>query len=253
MTGSSTPFAATTYTDPFRQTLCIWAGPVSLVCYLIGMSFTGFALPMSSELRPEEIVGFYQQHRVGIRMAAICSLFCSGFMMMFAAAISAQLSRIAGRNTPWVFVQLMGGVMGNIPFALTGIIWTVAAFRPARSPEITQAINDLAWFVLEMPAPTAAIQFLAIFCVVLGDDSKDPVFPRWVAYLNILATLAFLPGVAGGLLVDYKVMDWNGAIAYALPGAASASWVLLMFVALRNAAKRAHSTPGFTTSRQAAV
>jgi len=67
-------------------------------------------------------------------------------MMMFAAGISAQLQRIEGRTTPWVFVQLMGGVMGNVPFALTGIIWTVAAFRPDRSPEITQAINDAAGY-----------------------------------------------------------------------------------------------------------
>ena len=230
--------------DPFRQKLCIWAGPVSLACFLIGMFFTGFALPMSSGLRPQEVVAFYQQHRAGIRIAAICSLFCSGFMMMFAAAISAQLQRIEGRTTPWVFVQLMGGVMGNVPFALTGIIWTVAAFRPGRSPEVTQAINDLAWFVLEMPAPTAVIQFLAITCVVLGDDSKDPVFPRWVAYLNILVSIAFLPGVAGGLLVGYKAMDWNGAIAYSLPGAASASWVILMFVALRKATQRADSRLG---------
>jgi len=229
--------------DPFRQKLCIWAGPVSLACFLIGMSFTGFALPMSSDLGPEEIVAFYQQHRVGIRIVGIAGLFCSGFMMMFAAAISAQLQRIEGRTTPWVFVQLMGGVMGNIPFALTGIIWTVAAFRPGRSPEVTQAINDLAWFVLELPAPTAVIQFLAITCVVLGDDSKDPLFPKWVAYLNILVSLAFLPGVTAGLLVDYKAMDWNGAIAYSLPGAASASWILLMFVALRKAAKRPHSQP----------
>jgi hypothetical protein len=208
------------------------------------MSFTGFALPMSSELAAQEVVAFYQQHRVGIRIAAIFSLFCSGFMMMFAAAIAAQLQRIEGRTTPWVFVQLMGGVMGNIPFALAGMIWTVAAFRPDRSPEVTQAINDLAWFVLELPAPTAVIQFLAIICVVLGDNSEDPVFPKWVAYLNVLVAIAFLPGVAAGLLVNYKSMDWNGAIAYLLPGLASASWVVLMFVALRRAAGRSHSMLG---------
>jgi hypothetical protein len=135
--------------------------------------------------------------------------------------------------------------MGNIPFALTGMIWTVAAFRPDRSPEVTQAINDLAWFVLELPAPTAVIQFLAIICVVLGDDSEDPVFPKWVAYLNIAVAIAFLPGVAAGLLVNYKSMDWNGAIAYSLPGVASASWILLMFVALRKAARRSDSTALF--------
>lgn len=223
--------------DTFKQKLCVWAGPVSLVCFLTGMSFTGFALPMSSSLSPQEVVAFYQQHRAGIRILGVFSLFCSGFMMMFAAAISAQLQRIEGRTTPWVFVQLMGGVMGNIPFALAGIIWTVAAFRPDRSPEVTQAINDLAWFVLEMPAPTAAMQFLAIICVVLGDHSKNPVFPKWVAYLNMVVAVAFLPGVAAGLLVDYKAMDWNGAIAYSLPGMASASWVVLMFIALRKATR----------------
>jgi hypothetical protein len=223
--------------DPFRQKICIWAGPVSLACFLIGMSFTGFSLPMSSELGPREIVAFYEQHRTGIRIAAVFSLFCSGLMMMFAAAISAQLQRIEGRTTPWVFVQLMGGVMGNLPFALAGIVWTVAAFRPDRSPEITQAINDLAWFLLELPAPTAIIQFLAIICVVLGDGAEDPVFPKWVAYLNIVVALAFLPGVLGGVLVGCKSMDWNGAIAYLVPGIASAGWVLFMFVALRRAAK----------------
>ena len=227
--------------DPFKQRLCIWAGPLSLVCFLIGMSFTGFALPMSSELRPDQVVAFYQQHRTGIRIAAVFCLFCSAFMMMFAAAISGQLQRVERPATTWVFVQLMGGVMGNIPFALAGIIWTVAAFRPERSPELTQAINDLAWFVLEMPAPTAVIQFLAIICVVLGDAGKEPVFPKWVAYLNIVAAIAFLPGVAGGLLVNYKSMDWNGLIAYLLPGVASASWVVLMFVALLRAARRSHS------------
>ena len=138
----------------------------------------------------------------------------------------------------------MGEIMGNIPFALTGMIWTVAVFRPDRSAEVTQTINDLAWFVLELPAPTAVIQFLAIICVVLGDESEDPVFPRWVAYLNVLVAIAFLPGVAAGLLVNYKSMDWNGAVAYLLPGLASASWVLLMFVALRRAAKRSHSMSG---------
>jgi len=224
--------------DPFRQKLCIWAGPVSLACFLIGMSFTGFALPMSSELRPEEVVAFYQQHRVGIRIAAIFSLFCSGLMMMFAAAISAQLQRIEGRTTPWVFVQLMGGIMGNIPFALTGMIWTVAAFRPDRSPEITQAINDLAWFVLELPAPTAIIQFVAIICVVLGDESEDPVFSQVGGLCQRSGRHRLSAGVAAGLLVNYKSMDWNGAVAYLLPGLASASWVLLMFVALRRAAKR---------------
>jgi hypothetical protein len=224
--------------DPFWQRLCIWAGPLSLLCAMTGLSFTGFSLPMSSEFKPEQVARFYADHRAGIRVAGCFFLFCSAFMMIFAAAISAQLQRIEGKVTPWVFVQLIGGVMGNVPLALTGIIWSVAAFRPERPPEVLQAINDLAMFILELPAPTAAIQFLGIIFVVLGDRSANPVFPKWVAYLNIIVAILFLPGVAGGVLVDWKSMGWDGFLAYTMPSMALSSWVILMFIALFRATRR---------------
>jgi len=225
--------------DPFRQRLCIWAGPLSVICAMVGIGFTGFSLPMSSELTPVQVAAFYREHLAGIRIAGALWMFCSAFMMIFAAAISAQLQRIEGKVTPWVLVQIMGGVMGNIPFALTGILWTATAFRPDRPPEIMQAMNDIAAFVLELPAPTAIIQFLAIIFVVLGDKSPDPIFPKWVAYLNIFASLMFLPGVAGGVFVGSKAMDWNGFVSYSMPGIASSLWVVLMFVALLRANRRA--------------
>jgi hypothetical protein len=224
--------------DPFKQRLCIWAGPLSVVCAMAGLSFTGFSLPMSSELTPAQVVAFYREHLAGIRIAGAFFMFCSALMMIFAAAISAQLQRIEGRVTPWVFVQLIGGVMGNIPFALTGIIWTTTAFRPDRSPEIMQAMNDLAAFVLELPAPTAILQFLAIIFIVLGDKSEEPIFPKWVAYLNIIVSIMFLPGVAAGILVNSKAMDWNGFVSYSMPGIASSSWVILMFFALLRTNRR---------------
>jgi hypothetical protein len=37
---------------------------------------------------------------------------------------------------------------------------------------------------------------VAIICVVLGDRSEAPIFPKWVAWLNIVVSIAFLPGVA---------------------------------------------------------
>jgi hypothetical protein len=218
--------------------ICIWCGPIAFVCFMGSSACTGFSLPMSSSLSAVQVVAFYQQHLLGIRVAAFLMTFCAAFMMMFAAAISAQLQRIERGPTPWTFVQLMGGVMGNLPFLLTAIIWTTVAFRLGRPAEITQAMNDLSWFTLEMPAATAVIQFLAIVIVTLGDTSPYPLFPRWVGYANIAAAILFLPGAAGGVLVDWKPMDWNGFIAYTMPGLASASWVWIMFAALLRARKR---------------
>ena len=99
-------------------------------------------------------------------------------------------------------------------------------------------MNDIAVFVLELPAPTAAIQFLAIIFVVLGDKSQDRIFPRWVGYLNIVVAIMFLPGCAAGIFVESKAMDWNGFVSYSMPGAASTTWVVLMFVALMRATRR---------------
>ncbi|WP_176593980.1 hypothetical protein [Sphingobium sp. EM0848] len=205
---------------------------------MTGLGFAGFSLPMSSELSAVEVAAFYREHLTGIRIAGTFFLFCAAFMMLFAAAISAQLQRIEGRVTPWVFVQIMGGVMGNLPFALTGIIWSAAAFRPDRPPEILQAMNDIAVLALELPAPTAIIQFLGIIFVVLGDRSPNPIFPKWVAYLNIIVAILFLPGFAGGIFVTSKAMDWNGFLSYSMPGMASSTWVLLMSVALMRAVHR---------------
>lgn len=224
--------------DPFRQKLCMWAGPLALVCAMAGLSFADFALPMSSELTANEVATFYREHLLGIRITGFCFLFSAALMMIFAAAISAQLQRIERDATPWVFVQIMGGVIGNIPFALTGIIWSAAAFRPDRPPEILQAMNDIAVLVLELPAPTATIQFLAIACVVFGDKSANPLFPKWVGHLNIVTALLFLPGAAGGIFVTSPAMDWNGFLSYSMPGTASAIWVLLMFTALLRANRR---------------
>jgi hypothetical protein len=220
------------------QLICIFAGPLAFIFILASSICTGGALPMSSTLTAAQVVALYQQHLAGIRHAALLMTFGSALMMIYAAAISAQLQRIERVPTPWTFVQLMGGVLGNLPFLLTAIIWTVVAFRLDRPPEITQAMNDLSWFILEMPAATADIQFLAIIVVVLGDRSPDPVFPKWVAYINIAAAILFLPGAAGGIFVDAKSMDWNGFITYLMPGLASASWIWIMFAALLRAHRR---------------
>jgi hypothetical protein len=215
--------------------LCIYAGPLSFVCFTIAMAGTGFTLPLSSTLSAAEVVAYYQEHLFGIRVAALLLLFCGTFMVAFAIAIARQMQQIEGGVTPWILMQVAGGILGNLPFILTAIIWTTAALRLERPPEITQSINDLSWFTLELPGPSATLQFLAIAAAVFGDKSANPSLPRWVGYVNILATLAFLPGAAGGVLGGLKVMDWNGAVSYWLPGIASASWVWLMFAALLRA------------------
>ena len=231
--------------------LCIWAGPLAVACFIGSGACTGFAFPISSGLSPEEIVAFFRAHLEGIRVAGLLMTFCAAFMMMFACAISAQLQRVEGGFSPWTFVQLLGGLMGNLPFFLTGIIWTAIAFRLDRPPAVTQAMNDLSWFILEMPAATAVIQFFAIIAVTLGDKSADPVFPRWVAYANIAASILFLPGAAGGIFVDWKPMDWDGFVAYWMPALASASWVWIMFAALLRAQARARAAAGRHAVRSA--
>jgi hypothetical protein len=71
----------------------------------------------------------------------------------------------------------------------------------------------------------------------MRDGSEQPVFPRWLGYLNFWCAIGSLP--AAGL---YFVMDgplaWNGILSWWLPVVAFSVWVLSMFVTLLRAISR---------------
>ena len=104
-------------------------------------------------------------------------------------------------------------------------------------------MNDAGWLMFLMPFTTFIVQNFAIGLAILGDQSAQPVFPRWVAYLNFWVAALFVPG---GLLTFFKTgpFAWNGLFAFWVPFVVFLTWYLLMFMMLRKGIIAQAAAPG---------
>ena len=76
-----------------------------------------------------------------------------------------------------------------------------------------------------------------------------PIFPRWVAYVNI-ATAAAMTPAACAVIFRTGPLAWDGAVSFWLRIGAFALNIAVMFVVLRAAINRQASEEAQATSRR---
>ena len=77
-------------------------------------------------------------------------------------------------------------------------------------------------------APFAA-WFTLIATTLFSDKSETPLYPRWVAYLNLWCGLL---GAPGGLIVFFKSgpFAYDGLIGFYIPFGVFTLWIVVMTV-----------------------
>jgi hypothetical protein len=74
------------------------------------------------------------------------------FYIPFNSVIALQLRRVESLGARVIaYLQVGCGAAGDLLFLLPGLAWTIAAYRPDRAVEITQALNDTGWILLVVP------------------------------------------------------------------------------------------------------
>ncbi len=216
-----------------NQLLCAWSGFGFALLFMTGFwLIAGFVPPPSPDASATDIAALYQQHTWQIRLGQFLMMGSSGLILPFVAAISIQMRRMEGSPPILTYTQLASGAVGAVFLILPCLIWTTAAYRPERSPELIQLLNDLGWIVLLMPFTSFVVQNFAIGLAVLGDQGELQVFPRWVGFFSMWVGVMFIPG---GLLTFFKhgPFAWNGLFAFWIPLLVFFCWYLVMFVFLR--------------------
>ena len=217
------------------QMACAWSGIAFVIVFTIGLwPFANFMPPMSPTLTPDEIAALYGGNTLPIRFGTLVMMFSAALIIPFVAVIATQMKRIEGEHSVLTVTQISGGTVGVVVFVAATVCWTTAAFRPDRSPELIQLINDFGWIFFLMTFGAFVIQNFAIGFAIFGDKSSEPIFPRWLGFFNLWVAILFVPG---GLLTFFKTgpFAWDGIFVWWVPLTVFFGWYLTMFIFLRKA------------------
>ena len=220
------------------QWVSLWTGPAVGVILLVALlAFPGFWPPMSPLLSADEVASFYADNTAWIRFSQVTFNLCGIMILPFFMVIVAQMKRMKTQSHVFAYCYLTAVVSGATTFALSNIFFLVAAFRPARDPELIMLLNDLAWIVFIAPVGMVVTQFVLLAVAVYFDDGPDPVFPRWVGHYSLATGVAMIPA-AGAAVFTSGPLAWDGVLSFWLRNGAFAVFVVVMFFVLRRAVLR---------------
>lgn len=217
--------------------LCAWSGLVFAAATLIGIVFLAqFFPPPSPADNPQQVADIYQKNPNGIRAAMVLMMFGAAMFIPFTSLITQYIIRIEGKVGVISIMQIMGGYTNMLLFFYPPLWWLTASFRLDRNPDLIQMLHDAAW--LQYLGALAPFLFMlgSVAIAAFVDDSKKPVFPRWLGWFNLFVILAFLPDQ---MIFFFKTgpFAWNGIFGWWIPLFDFFGWLLVMFFVLRKAVK----------------
>lgn len=115
-----------------------------------------------------------------------------------------------------------------------------ALYRDDRSPEVSQALNDVFWLSFVGIVGNFVLQGLILAAATFSDPDQS-VFPRRFGYVSLWYALLAMPGAAIFLFHDGP-LAWNGFLAWWIPLVAFGGWTACISCAVLHALNREDSS-----------
>ncbi|WP_019876219.1 hypothetical protein [Sporichthya polymorpha] len=216
------------------QVACAWAGAIGISLTLVALLTADLLPAPAAAWSAEELAAWYTENRNRIRTGAVLGVLSTAG---WGALMAVAWMQLKARSATLAALHGIAGAVTYVALILTFTCLGVAAFRPDRAPDTTQALHDLAWFCLLFTVVAPATQAIAAGLAILtgGGAEAGPEFPRWLGYLGCWAGALFVPGI---LLVFFQdgVFAYQGVIPYLIPLVAFGTWVLGLAWGCRRAA-----------------
>jgi hypothetical protein len=187
--------------------------------------------PMDPGDSAAEIAEIYSEHGLRIRVGLALMTLFAVFFTPYLALLSRQVRRIEGYWGVMSLTQVMLSVTFPFGFMLCSVAALVAAYRPERNPEVTQALNDVFWFIFVGLVGPLIFQAVILAFAVFIDRRERPSFPRWFGYFNIWYGILGVPGCAIYLFKSGP-LAWNGMFAFWIPLTVFTIWWIVVTVML---------------------
>jgi hypothetical protein len=234
-------------TDRNVQMWCAWCGPVAVVGAILGMVvLSGFIPAQSPSESGPTIAHWYATDTTTIRLGMVVSMIAFTLFVPFGIAICLQIRRTEIRPV-MTYIQIACVAIAALEGVIACCIWVAAAFRPVGiDPNIVRALNDLGWIAFLLDVPPFTVWIGSIGIGILRDHRTDPVFPRWLGYLNLWVAALVCPALS---IPFFKTgpLAYNGLIALYIPFGCFFVWMVIttpyLMRAIKSEAREAEPTP----------
>jgi multisubunit Na+/H+ antiporter MnhF subunit len=222
------------------ELILLWTLPSAVIVWGAAfLLFPEFNPPMSPSMTADQVAAFYRDpaHVPQIRYSMIVFNWFGVSLIPILALIAMQIRRM-GHRTPIFSYAILGCAAGGPAlFLVANVCWLLAAFRPERSPELTQLFNDFGWITFTILVPFLIGQSVILALAIYFDDQPRPIFNRWVAHFNLLVAAALVPAAFVGVSLTGP-LAWDGVLSFWLKNVAIAVWIVVMGVVLGRAVYR---------------
>ena len=174
--------------------ILLWTLPVTAIIWVAAfLLFPGFSPPMSPTMPAEQVAAFYRDNLAADPLQHDRVQLVRRVPRPDSDPDIMQIRRMAHRTPIFSYAMLGCAAGGPTLFLIANVCWLLAAFRPERSPELTQLLNDFAWITFTILVPYLIGQSVILSLAIYFDDQPRPIFSRWVAYFNLLVALRWCP------------------------------------------------------------
>ena len=210
------------------ELILFWTLPAIAIIWVSAFfMFPGFLHPMSPTMSADRVASFYRDETARIRYSMILFNWFGVGLIPTVMLLAMQVRRMAHR-TPILSYSLIA-CAGGPPclFLIANLFWLLGSFRPERSPELTQLLNDLAWVTFTISVPFLIAQCLLLALAIYWDRQEQPVFKMWVAHFNVFVAVALAPAAFTALTFSGP-LAWDGLLSFWVKNIAIFVWIVVM-------------------------
>ncbi|MGV0745909.1 hypothetical protein [Mycolicibacterium sp. XJ870] len=218
------------------QWICWWTIPVFYNIFgLIFVVLTRVMPPPRPDIGPDQIVAFFTEHSLSIRIGFGLLMIFIGFTGMANGLIAFQIKRMSVAPV-FAYSYIAALAVGAVPGCLfAAFAFIAAAYRPDRSPELTAMLYDLGLLSFVGSLGCFATQNMVLALAIFLD--RNGVFPKWLAYMSIWMIVTEL--LAGPVYVFTSgPLAWNGVISFYIGTVIFVVWEVCIIRLLYDAIKR---------------
>lgn len=230
--------------DRRLERLGAWSGIAWVVVCGAGFGGSGL-LPVWAPSTPPEILAAHladikYQLLIGMLLVLVGGL---TFLLTWSLTFAQQIRKYANPSPLTFYVLSLVGVVGAIIGMMCGVLGSAMAFRvETLSPDTTQLLHDLIWFLFLIPWPPFMLwQFIAGFAI-LSDANPQTMFPRWLGYFSLWAGCLEVFSALSVFFYDGP-FSYKGLVTFWVPGVSFFIWVLVLAIMQIRGASRVGGNP----------